>query len=163
MRFFHTHKKGFTLVETLVAVSIIAILGAIVMMNMSEAKKKARDTQRVSDMQQLAVAFRLYKDFNSGNPDYALGDLLGDPAGVDADIATYLAGTIKDPVNSGTTQYYYDSSYNCNGTLKAVIFARTMERTNAGNYVSVCGSIASASDIGIGITPTASTYIMVLQ
>lgn len=157
MGFFHRHKKGFTLVEILVALSILAILAAIVMMNMSEAKKKARDTQRVSDMQQLAIAFRLYKDFNSANPSAASGEVLGDGAGaVDTAIATYLTNTIKDPINSGSSQYYYDSSYNCNGSLKAVIYAKTMERTNAGNWALVCGTTYSDGT-------SANTYGMIIQ
>ncbi len=157
MGFFHTHKKGFTLVEVLVALSILAMIMAIVMVNMSDAKKKARDTQRVSDMQQLATAFRLYRDFNSANPVAASGEVLGDGVGaVDTNIAAYLTNTIKDPINSGSSQYYYDSSYNCNGSLRVVIYAKTMERTNAGNWASVCGTTYSDGT-------SANTYGMILQ
>ncbi len=151
------NKKGFTLVEILVALSILAILMAAVMMNMSEARKKARDTQRVSDMQQLTLAFRMYREMNSINPTAASGEILGDGAGaVDTDIAPYLTNTIKDPINSGSSQYYYDSSYNCNGSLKAVIYAKTMERTNAGNWALVCGTTYSDGT-------SANTYGMIIQ
>ena len=160
MGFFNTSKKGFTLVELLVALSILAIIMAVVLANMSDAKKKARDTQRMSDMQQLAIAFRVYKDFNSAYPVYDNGEVIGDASGVDPLLTPYIAGTIKDPLNSGSNMYYYDSSYSCNGVNRAVILARTMERTNAGNYASVCGG---ATPLGNGVTPTTDSYIVILQ
>ncbi len=157
MGFFHTDKKGFTLVEILVALSILAILAAIVMMNMSEAKKKARDTQRVSDMQQLAIAFRLYRDFNSTNPTgYNSGEVFGDGSGsIEGLITPFIAGTIKDPQNTGNYVYVYDTDYDCGGSSHIVLYAKTMERANAGNWASVCGTYSDGT--------SANTYGMILK
>ncbi len=57
-----TSKKGFTLLELLIVVAIIAILaGAIlVVINPAEILKKARDSQRVSDLTSLKSAIGLY-------------------------------------------------------------------------------------------------------
>jgi prepilin-type N-terminal cleavage/methylation domain-containing protein len=160
MGFFRTtHKKGFTLVEILVALSILALLAAIVMMNMSEAKKKARDTQRISDLQQLAVAFRMHRDFNSVNPTYTNGIVLGEGGALDAVLLPYLSKMVMDPRGSGsesTYEYKYDSDYVCNGVSRAVLYVKTMERTNAGNWASVCGTTYSD---GTGV----NTYGMILQ
>lgn len=56
-----TH-TGFTLVELMITVGIIAVLTAIVMTNFANAKAKARDGKRVSDINQLQVSLELFFD-----------------------------------------------------------------------------------------------------
>jgi len=53
--------KGFTLVELLVVMSIIAILAALSIFALSGAREAARDTRRKSDLQSVAAALELYK------------------------------------------------------------------------------------------------------
>jgi prepilin-type N-terminal cleavage/methylation domain-containing protein len=56
------HKKGFTLLELLIVIAILAILATVVIlvMNPAESIKRARDTQRISDMDNLKSALLLY-------------------------------------------------------------------------------------------------------
>lgn len=56
------HDKGFTLLELLIVVSIIAILSValVVILDPSEALKKSRDAQRISDMNTMKTALGLY-------------------------------------------------------------------------------------------------------
>ena len=69
MRFFHVQKtRGLTFVEVLVAVAIVAILATIVYASLGEARKKSRDAQRYSDMLNVQIALRLYKDSNGSYP-----------------------------------------------------------------------------------------------
>jgi len=58
-------KKGFTLFELLVSISIIAILTAIASMSFSGAQKKARDSKRISDMNSVQKAAEQYYSFSS--------------------------------------------------------------------------------------------------
>lgn len=53
--------KGFTLIELLVVIAIISILAAILFPVFAGAREKARQTQCLSNMKQLAVAFQMYK------------------------------------------------------------------------------------------------------
>lgn len=141
--------------------AIIGVIGGALSVAVSGSKNKSQDTRRKTDLAQLQVAFRTYRDENSTStlPSYPTGDLIGDGAGVDTVLAPYLSGTIRDPLNSGSNRYYYDSSYNCNSVNRSVVLAETMG--SGGNYTSVCG--ATAENLGNGVTPTASTYIVILK
>ena len=54
------NKGGFTLVELLISVSIIAILGVILVINFSSAQKSGRDQRRVSDLKAIQNAAEQY-------------------------------------------------------------------------------------------------------
>lgn len=58
--------KGFTLVELLIVVAIIAILTGMLTVNLADARERARDAQRKADLKQIQNAFELYK--NDQNP-----------------------------------------------------------------------------------------------
>ena len=53
-------KKGFTLIEILVVVGIIAILIGMGTVSFSTAQKKARDARRKADMQAIQNSFEQY-------------------------------------------------------------------------------------------------------
>lgn len=55
-------KKGFTLLELLIVIGILAILSTtmILVINPAEMLKKARDSQRISDLNNLKSAISLY-------------------------------------------------------------------------------------------------------
>ncbi|MCC2631082.1 MAG: Pili subunit [Candidatus Paceibacter sp.] len=55
-------KKGFTLIELLVVISIISLLSAVVLGNLNNARMKARDARRLSDMRQIVNALELFYD-----------------------------------------------------------------------------------------------------
>lgn len=56
------NRQGFTLIELLVSVIIIAVLSgsALVVLNPLEIRRKARDTQRVSDVKKIQTALEQY-------------------------------------------------------------------------------------------------------
>jgi len=63
-------KKGFTLLELLIVIAILAVLGAMVifLLNPAETLRKARDSQRISDLGTIKTALGLYLT-NVASPD----------------------------------------------------------------------------------------------
>jgi len=61
-------KKGFTLIELVVAISIVGFLSSIVLATLGDARIKARDAVRQHDLKQIEVALALYHDDNEAYP-----------------------------------------------------------------------------------------------
>mgnify|MGYP003393650755 CR=1 FL=1 len=161
MRFFLHRKRGFTLYEVVFVVAIIGLLFSVVIGNIQEGRKKARDAQRISDLAQIQLSLRMYRDSNSsGNPIYASGDLVGDAVGFDADIASFVAGTIRDPLNQNEFRYYYDSEYTCDDGDHVVLVALTLEQERSKNWEALCGG---SEEIITGVTPSANSYVVILR
>ena len=53
-------KKGFTLVEILIVVTIIGILASIVLVGLGPFRGRGRDTRRIADLNQTQNALELY-------------------------------------------------------------------------------------------------------
>jgi len=60
--------RGFTLIELLVVIAIIGILATIVLVSLGTARRRARDTRRIGDLRQVALALQLYREDNTGYP-----------------------------------------------------------------------------------------------
>jgi len=63
------HKKGFTLIELLVVVAIMGMLAALAVVSLNNARARARDARRISDIKQIQTALELYFLDNNAYPD----------------------------------------------------------------------------------------------
>ena len=76
MKFFKKIKNikgGFTLIELLVVISIISLLSSIVISSLNSARAKARDAQRMSDLNQLQTAIEMYISDHGSAPEVMSG------------------------------------------------------------------------------------------
>ncbi len=61
-------QKGFTLIELLVVIAIIGLLSTLAVISLNNARQKARDARRVSDIKQVQTALELYYNDMNGYP-----------------------------------------------------------------------------------------------
>ncbi len=60
--------RGFTLVELLVVISIIALLSSVVLSSLNTARARARDARKIADFRQLTIALNQYYLANNSMP-----------------------------------------------------------------------------------------------
>src|SRR3989344_5865679 len=96
------NKKGFTLIEILIVISVIGILASIVLVNLGGFRSRGRDARRISDLRTIQNALELY--YANGGEYPASGQLYTD---VEA-----LPGIGKLPTDpsAGNPQYLYGVS-----------------------------------------------------
>jgi general secretion pathway protein G len=106
-------KKGFTLIEILVAATIIVMLAAGAMTAYSSINKKSRDSRRLSDVEQMRSALEMYRADNGSYPIVASGAYIYASGSFNSTLSTalvtpgYLPKLPREPKQ--TNEYYYDS------------------------------------------------------
>lgn len=88
-------KKGFTLVELLVSITIIGILSSIGLATFTSAQKKSRDAKRKAHLKQLTDAFEAYYNDYGQYPDD--GDIVWGEDFSDSKGTMYMVKLPADP------------------------------------------------------------------
>lgn len=95
--------KGFTIIELLVVIAIIAVLAAVVMVNVTSYISKGKDAAIKANLAQIATAAAVFYDNNS-----TYTGVLADTSVAAAEAAiTSAGGTITDEVSTGVAGAAY--------------------------------------------------------
>lgn len=127
----HLHQAGFTLIEMIVVMVIVAVLAGIMLVNFQDARTRTRDSVRKADLRQVKSALQLYYNdsqvFPASTSTYdpdseaeisangsTITDACGDPAGecdwgssFTVGETVYMSSLPIDPLNIGNHQYTY--------------------------------------------------------
>lgn len=149
-----SRNKGFTLIELMVVVSIIAILSVIGVTAFSSAQKQGRDAKRRADIDAIAKALESNRDGVAGT--YKPSGLsITTAAGYNGNATFngyFSSGTApKDPTNDNTTGLFYKTQITTSDTI--FMTCAKLEGPQNGNATSNTGA-------GIGTTSTGTHFCM---
>ncbi len=102
------YKNGFSLIEIIVAITIIGILATISMFYFTSVRKSSRDTKRKVDISQIGRMLSLgcYLPV-AGDGDYDLTDIILEIKASNPGYAKFLTKPIKDPSIGTDTESFY--------------------------------------------------------
>ncbi len=145
-------KKGFTLIEILVVMGIIAILAAIVLIAINPARQfaQARNTQRTSNVNAILNAIGQYVADNQGNlPSDVNGsvDEITDDLCEDL-VPNYLPALPTDPASDSEGEAIEEDDCDTVGSNDVEYDVGT----TTGNRVQVCADNAADESEALGTT-----------
>jgi prepilin-type N-terminal cleavage/methylation domain-containing protein len=159
---------GFTLVELMVVVTIIAILSSILFASFGDARAQSRDKARMTALKELQLSIELYKAQNGTYPTQGCGSgtqFAGPGSATDSSFSscvTYITGLVPDFIsvlpadtlyeNEANRGFYYRSDGN-SYKLMAYDVVETLTVT-LGDEFARCPSTSGACASGI----PANTY-----
>lgn len=112
------YQKGFTLIELMIVITVIAILSAIVLFGLGQAQKAARDTQRAQNIKAIQVALQSSYTNNGVYP-AASGTWIPNMS------ADYLPNAVTDP-GCGTAASTFDVRTVASGCAGVVVYAYSL-------------------------------------
>jgi len=121
-------RRGFTLIEVLIVVSIIGLLSATILVGLAGFRARGRDARRLADLKQIQNGLELYYTKNNSYPDStaALSDVginkISDDPAPDRDYnykkcgnQGYVIQATLDAVSSD--KIYTDSAPSCDASI----------------------------------------------
>jgi len=157
-----THQSkttGFTLIELLVVIVIITILATMATVMLSNARAKARDAKRISDIRQLSTALEMYYNDQGYYPTYITANTsLKSPD----NLTTYLSLIPINPTSADgncpvNTDYAYQTQSNntsytitfCLGNSSGAVSAGT-NRMTPGGVLAGAGCLPACTNKACG-------------
>ncbi|MFA6304453.1 MAG: type II secretion system protein [Patescibacteria group bacterium] len=166
-----TNKKGFTLIELLVVIAIIGLLSTLAVVSLNNARSKARDARRVSDLKTIQSAIELMKAdsndqiFTAGVP--LTWSVIGTAAAPNG-LAAYLPGGMPiDPTtpNAGTQVYTLCVNPTADNYLLTTVLENASPAAGTIGLISVwanadCRNSADAATVPAGTCGTQSPFCL---
>ena len=123
------NKLGFTLMEILVVIAIIALLASFSVVALSSAMKKGRDSKRKSDINQIAkfLSLSCYLP-DAGAGEYDLASLFEEIKTKNPEISNFIKSVPKDPSIGDDSRTYYLYEVTADG--KKCVLSANLENNN---------------------------------
>lgn len=128
-------RYGFTIVELLIVIVVIAILAAITIVAYNSISKRARDSARTEDVSTVMKAIEMYRATNGVYPDACGGNDVGCAM---SNLSSYLipAYINKLPTDPNTsTPYQYVKGPDANNSYGILIYYEMQAPCKRGNNI----------------------------
>lgn len=128
------HKiQGFTLLELLVSVTILAVLTAIAVTSYTSINKRGRNAKRKTDLEQIRSALEMYRADNgyypsTGAPYFNNADNLSTVL-----VSTYMPAIPTDPKNVNPSLYMYKATNASGGKYYGYCMSALLESEDPAN------------------------------
>ncbi|HVA28197.1 MAG TPA: prepilin-type N-terminal cleavage/methylation domain-containing protein [Candidatus Baltobacteraceae bacterium] len=113
-----TNERGFTLIEMMIVVAIIAILVAILVPNFMRARAQAQTAACEANLKEIATALELYQTDHQAYPDVTT---LTNVTNAEANLGPYLRQTPIDPVAPNGNYQYETTGYNTGNATYEIV------------------------------------------
>lgn len=126
--------RGFTFIELLVTVTIIAVLSAIAAVNFASTGQKSRDAKRKADLETIRSALELYRNDEGSYPQLTTASGCITSTTIASATVSYLAPIPKDPRDDGTHTYCYKYTGTGGVPYSGYTITSPIEVTSDSNY-----------------------------
>jgi type II secretion system protein G len=146
-------QRGFTLIELMIVVAIIAILAGILIPNFVNARSQAQTAACESNLRAIATALELYYADNQVYP--TAGGAAVQPSLLTANGVAYLNNTPKDPAaQTATATYTLTTSLATNGNPAS--YAIVCPGAHAGSTLAKLPVVGGTSGTSCGASCAAT-------
>ena len=143
-------ERGFTLIELLTVIAIIGILSAVTMVGFDSSRKRARDSRRITDIDQIALALEMYYNrcrgypakplsASSQNGSYGNTSCQSSAPGIPVTFGNFISQTL--PTDPGGGAYEYEVS----ADGKTYVVGATLELANSATNSDADGTPLSVN------------------
>lgn len=139
------NRKGFTLLEILIAVGIVMIVAGSQFLSFSSSQKLSRDQRRKADIELMRSALEQYRSQNNDYPSSLTFSCTSVNSLQDTNSNVFLTAIPKDPACSGGFTYYYSRLGNSDYTLGTFL--------ENGSTTSTCGTCKAATTCNYCLGP----------
>lgn len=159
------NQKGFTLVELMIVVAILALIAGVTVVLVINSLKDSRDSTRVQEIEAIAEALNYYALDNGNFPCESEGynGMIGVGGSIDTVLEDYMATVPADPTHDGSDYFYYfDAYHGCNGGPETDVFIALMvSNFETDKYLDRHGNLEQACEYTFGSEGTSEPAYVV--